>query len=225
MASDWDVTNKRLRSNYGGRVCQERRWATWEKTPSIIPKRHWRGSRVGREWVPQSYRKKQCRHFCWILSLEKVKKKMFETHCTITYPEALPLDFRVMRSAAVQEISWVRIDWGQTAQLALPSYLFKDRFLKLIKSHKIKRIFQDSSWWPQQEAGFAKGRSKSCWVLPSFQNYVLWIEERRWKLNIDFFKKIQSTQWLGGSWSCKDLTSTIWEALFASQKWEHFAFS
>lgn len=115
---------------------------------------------------------------------------MFETHCTITFPQALPLDFRVMRSAAVQEISWVsRTDWGQTAQLALPSYLFKDRFLELIKSHKIKRIFQDSSWWPQQEAGFAKGRRKSCWVLPSFQNYVLWIEEPRWKLNIDFFLK------------------------------------
>lgn len=71
---------------------------------------------------------------------------MFQTHYTIIYPDALPLDFRVMKSAAAQEISWVnRIDRGQTAQLALPTYLFKDRFLKLLNSHKINRILKDSS--------------------------------------------------------------------------------
>lgn len=51
--------------------------------------------------------KAQCMHFYWIFSLVKPSKKMFENHYTITYSDALPLDFRVMESAAVQEIPWV----------------------------------------------------------------------------------------------------------------------
>lgn len=60
------------------------------KRLSILPKRHSGGSRVGKEWgkwVPQSCRKSTVHAL--LLDLQKE----FETHYTITYPDALPLDF------------------------------------------------------------------------------------------------------------------------------------
>lgn len=146
MASDWDVTNKRLRSNYRGRACQERRWATWEKAPSIIPKRHTRGSRVGRErgkWVPQSCRKStQCMQFWWIFSLEKASQKVFENHYTITYPDALPLDFRVMKSAAVQEILWVNRIARSDSPVSSAHLPLQGQILKITQQPQNEQDFQ-----------------------------------------------------------------------------------
>lgn len=153
--------------------------------------------------------KAQGMHFCWIFSMEKPSKKIFENHYTITLPWCFAL--RVQSDGECCSTGNIVGKWNRLrsdSPVSSAHLSLQRQILKIAQQPQNKQDFQRFLLvTTAKRLGLPKAGGRAAGCSPPLEIIYSGYKslDENWILT---FFKTQPTQCLGGGWSCKDLTST-----------------